>query len=165
LASGIVGGDYRGVRMDQFFSRTPTEKADGGSRIIDTPGMNQTSPNPKRTRRRWRAAGIVGSFLALNWYLVAATDVIRPSERTQAAMAVLEQRVRLAADQKLEIPDDLNDLPSIAGRASDANDAWGRPILLERTGDEVTLVSYGKDGRPGGAGLNGDLVHRFALKD
>jgi hypothetical protein len=118
----------------------------------------------KRRRWRWRAAGIVGSILALNWYLVAATDVIRPRERTEAAMAALEQRVRLAAASKLEIPDNLNDLPLVAGKVSDANDAWGRPLVLDRTGDVVTLISYGKDGRPGGTGLSADLLHRFTIQ-
>jgi hypothetical protein len=118
-----------------------------------------------RTRRwRWRALGIVSSFLTLNWYLVAATDVIPPRDRTQAVMALLEQRVRLAVGQNLEIPLDLNDLPAVAGRLSDAEDAWGRPIFLERIGAEVTLISYGNDGRPGGAGLNADVAHRFTLK-
>jgi hypothetical protein len=125
--------------------------------------MNDASLKLNRRRWRRRAAAIAFAFLALNWYLVAAADVVPPDEQTKTGMALLEQRVRLAVAQKLDIPADLTDLPLIAGKASEANDAWGHPIVLDRIGDHVTLISYGKDGRPGGTAHSADIVHRFTL--
>jgi hypothetical protein len=126
--------------------------------------MTSTSPSSNRNRPR-RAAGILAAFLVLNWFVVGATTFIPPGDLTRTAMAVIEQRVRLAIVGELEIPADLKDLPAIANKSSDALDAWGRPIVLELTGDEVTLISLGKDGRPGGFSLDTDIVHRFTLKD
>jgi hypothetical protein len=116
----------------------------------------------KRNRQRLRrAAGILAVFLGLNWFVVAATTFIPPRELTRAAMAVLEQRVRLALDRKLEIPDNLNDLPTIENKGARTTDAWGRPIVLDFNGNEVTLISLGKDGRPGGVSEDTDIIHRF----
>ena len=40
-------------------------------------------------------------------------------------------------------------------------DPWGRPYLYRTPGEkaEFDLVSYGKDGQPGGAGENADIVY------
>jgi hypothetical protein len=126
--------------------------------------MTNTPLKPNRRHWRWRIAGGVVALLAINWCL-ASSSFIPPRDLTETVMAVLEQRIRLAVDRRLDIPDDLNDLPPIAGKLSDTTDAWGRPIILERTGAEVTLVSLGKDGRPGGFSHDTDVIHRFTLKD
>src|SRR3954468_9790163 len=41
------------------------------------------------------------------------------------------------------------------------NDPWGKPYLYKIPGDngEYDLVSYGKDGQPGGTGENADLTN------
>ncbi|HEX4071518.1 MAG TPA: type II secretion system protein GspG, partial [Planctomycetaceae bacterium] len=36
-------------------------------------------------------------------------------------------------------------------------DAWGHPLHYEVKGDKFTVVSYGRDGRPGGVGIDADL--------
>ena len=36
-------------------------------------------------------------------------------------------------------------------------DAWGRPILYSVDGAQFTLASFGRDGKPGGVGLDADL--------
>lgn len=40
-------------------------------------------------------------------------------------------------------------------------DPWGKPYVYRSPGEkhEFDLVSYGKDGRPGGSGENADLAH------
>jgi general secretion pathway protein G len=43
------------------------------------------------------------------------------------------------------------------------NDAWGRPYFYmfpSKHGEKPDLVSYGKDGRPGGAGADEDITSR-----
>ena len=37
------------------------------------------------------------------------------------------------------------------------NDPWGRPYLYRATDDDFEVMSYGKDGQPGGTGENADL--------
>lgn len=39
-------------------------------------------------------------------------------------------------------------------------DPWGRPYVYRSTGGAFELISYGKDGRPGGEGLDADLSDR-----
>ena len=126
--------------------------------------MNHIPRQPKRSRWPWRIAGLVVALLGFNWYVVAAAD-FTPRDLTESVMATIEQRVRLAASQKLDIPENLSDLPTIAGKLSGTADAWGRPIILEQIGAEVTLISLGKDARPGGAGLDADIMHRFAINN
>lgn len=36
-------------------------------------------------------------------------------------------------------------------------DGWGRPLLYSAQGTSYTLASYGRDGKPGGAGLDIDI--------
>lgn len=36
-------------------------------------------------------------------------------------------------------------------------DRWGNPIAYSQTGDSFDLWSYGRDGQPGGVGLDGDI--------
>ena len=42
------------------------------------------------------------------------------------------------------------------------NDPWGRPYLYKAPGErgEFDLISYGKDGQPGGTGENADISNR-----
>ncbi|MFT3787873.1 MAG: type II secretion system protein GspG [Tepidisphaeraceae bacterium] len=43
-------------------------------------------------------------------------------------------------------------------------DAWGYPIQYEIRGDnEAALISYGRDGKPGGTKDDADIVRTFAL--
>jgi len=47
---------------------------------------------------------------------------------------------------------------------SQTNDAWGRPIVFTTWNSTLgygTLLSYGRDGRPGGTGLDADIEFRF----
>jgi len=37
-------------------------------------------------------------------------------------------------------------------------DAWGRTLTYKNTASGFKILSYGKDGKPGGEGLNEDLV-------
>ena len=63
-----------------------------------------------------------------------------------------------------EIPSDLDSLPKISGKMNDVNDAWGRPILFQRDGDEVTLSSLGRDGKLGGTGADREITGVFSVK-
>jgi general secretion pathway protein G len=40
-------------------------------------------------------------------------------------------------------------------------DPWGRPFIYVEPGEhgEIDIISYGKDGRPGGTGVDADIVN------
>ena len=54
------------------------------------------------------------------------------------------------------LPQDLSEL--LESPTGDAYDAWHRPLEYSVRGDRYIVISYGEDGRPGGAGLNGDIT-------
>jgi len=62
-----------------------------------------------------------------------------------------------------EIPMTLSQLPGKRGYDNSVTDGWGRPILLERNGQVIRLISYGKDGIPGGVGDDSDIIQEFLL--
>jgi general secretion pathway protein G len=39
-------------------------------------------------------------------------------------------------------------------------DPWGNPYVYRNAGDSVELLSYGRDGRPGGSELDADIANR-----
>jgi len=39
-------------------------------------------------------------------------------------------------------------------------DPWGRPYLYRPTGNGFAIISYGKDGQPGGSGENADITNQ-----
>lgn len=40
------------------------------------------------------------------------------------------------------------------------NDPWGNPYVYRNAGDGIELLSYGRDGRPGGSELDADIANR-----
>jgi general secretion pathway protein G len=40
------------------------------------------------------------------------------------------------------------------------DDPWGNPYVYRNAGDSVELLSYGRDGRPGGSELDADIDNR-----
>jgi hypothetical protein len=79
-------------------------------------------------------------------------------------MHVMKRRILRYAAVHDALPTSLDQLPRIEGFANEVTDGWGRPILWRVEGDEVTLVSYGRDGVPGGTGEDTDMVGVFRAK-
>ena len=40
------------------------------------------------------------------------------------------------------------------------SDPWGNPYVYRSAGDGIDILSYGRDGRPGGSALDADLANR-----
>lgn len=40
------------------------------------------------------------------------------------------------------------------------NDPWGNPYVYRNAGDGIEILSYGRDGRPGGSELDADIANR-----
>lgn len=84
---------------------------------------------------------------------------------TQLALDQFAQAIDAYKEQTGTVPSSLDDLeameePSL--RFSDPGqrmDGWRRPFILETDGKDCLVISYGRDGKPGGAGLDHDLTH------
>jgi Type II secretion system (T2SS), protein G len=50
------------------------------------------------------------------------------------------------------------------GYSNEVTDGWGRPILWRVEGDDIILTSYGRDGVPGGAGEDADMIGVFRTR-
>ncbi|MGI9014601.1 MAG: type II secretion system major pseudopilin GspG [Phycisphaerales bacterium] len=64
----------------------------------------------------------------------------------------------------LTLPPDQGGGPSgpYLNRADDILDPWGKPFYVRVPGEvnyDFDVISYGKDGQPGGEGENADIVH------
>jgi len=61
------------------------------------------------------------------------------------------------------LPDNLGDIPDAHAMLQQPGepllDSWGNPFQYRRDGETFELFSYGRDGKPGGVGLDADLYH------
>jgi len=57
------------------------------------------------------------------------------------------------------------DLPAYLSPNGRAVDAWGRPLRYQPRGEAYDLSSLGRDGKPGGLGLDADLYHEDPTRD
>ena len=95
---------------------------------------------------------------------VLFADVIPPRSNTYGAMHMMKRRILQYAATHDTLPESLNQLPTIEGYYNSITDGWGRPILWHIEGEQVTLTSFGRDGRPGGFGEDADMVGVFRVK-
>lgn len=80
---------------------------------------------------------------------------------SEIAMKAYFVRIKVASREYVatqgSYPDNIQQLVD-AGllHQGQANDPWGNPYALRAAGGEVTVISYGADGKPGGTGDNRD---------
>lgn len=79
-------------------------------------------------------------------------------------MQTMKRRILRYVSARQALPTSLDQLPRIEGLSNDVTDGWGRPIFWRTEGDEVSLISYGRDGAPGGVGEDEDMIGRFSTK-
>jgi len=83
---------------------------------------------------------------------------------TQGGLLRLDGAVAEYREQTHELPASLADLRSLDSyltrldRQGRLVDGWGRPFHYSVTGDRYLLLSYGRDDKPGGKGLDYDLA-------
>ncbi len=105
-----------------------------------------------------------GLYILVAAALVAAllmffADVVPPSSRTACAMHMCKRRIQLYAAEHGALPPELSAAKEIPGFNNSPDDAWGRPVVYSFDANGVvTLKSLGKDGAPGGAGENADVL-------
>jgi len=89
---------------------------------------------------------------------IAPAELTRIRE-THEAMASLQQDLNAYRLQFREFPDNLEVLIEIYDRESIPKDAWGRDLEYTLTDGGFRLVSWGRDGEPGGEGADEDIVY------
>src|SRR4051812_39371640 len=93
---------------------------------------------------------LVIAVVAIVLLFVLCVETIPPDALTRTNMIVLEKRIRVYADVHKRLPDSLSELPKPTDNRGDCLlDGWGRPIQYIKEGKTLTLLSSGKDGRPG----------------
>lgn len=94
--------------------------------------------NLQNRPRQWDTYGILGR----------ATDAVQEYQKAHKKLppALSEKEI----SKRLEF---LNNFDPKVGPA----DGWGRPLHYEVKGDKFKIVSFGRDGLPGGVGLNADI--------
>jgi hypothetical protein len=106
-----------------------------------------------------------GSFyLLLNLWARADLGGFTPDSATSTTMHVIQRRILHYAIQYNKLPQSVDELPMLEGFYNTNTDYWGNKILIQIDGTTVTLISYGKDARPGGTGANLDLIASFEAK-
>jgi hypothetical protein len=107
---------------------------------------------------------LLGILVAIGVVGILLVDVVPPRALTHAHMHVMKRRILRYASAHNALPTSLDQLPRIEGFANGVTDGWGRPIAWQVEGDAVTLISYGRDGAPGGSAEDEDMIAIFDTK-
>lgn len=97
--------------------------------------------------------------------LFFATDFISPDAWTATSIGEICARMNLYLEKNGRLPETLEELPWREGYDNSIADGWGRRILytFDREQRKIRLVSYGRDGKPGGIGKNRDFILEATL--
>jgi hypothetical protein len=89
--------------------------------------------------------------------------ITTPEGRTRLFIQQLFVRINFYTETNKEVPPSLAALPPAGMNMT--NDAWGRPIQYRiNTNSTITLLSFGRDGKPGGQGEDADIAQTYRLK-
>jgi hypothetical protein len=120
--------------------------------------MQELTKRDQTVFRRLIAALAVGSAIASTAYFCAYYELKwafwQYSSEGYAWSVVWRGRAEIEDFRKAKghLPADLKEL-----REGEWNDMWNRPLHYEVEGDSYKLYSYGRDGEPGGEGLDADM--------
>jgi hypothetical protein len=108
--------------------------------------------------------GIALFFAAASIVIYCCIEVIKPRDLTRTRMTCLRARILNYYEVNHKLPESLSDLPQEENRDNATTDGWGRPIDYATNNNNVTLMSFGKDGRLGeGAGEDADIMREFSV--
>lgn len=108
--------------------------------------------------------GIVALYLVLMLWMKADLGEVYPDSITSTTMHVIKRRILHYGKQNNRLPSSVEELPDLKGFYSSNTDYWGGKIMIRVDGTKVSLISYGKDMKPGGKGANLDLIAVFDAK-
>lgn len=107
---------------------------------------------------------VVFAAVLLVVLMICFIDIVPKKDRTQTDLVVLEQRIRHYYEKNGMLPTSLAELPEAPSKENRVTDGWGRPIIYKHVNGKVFLLSYGKDGLPGGSGDDEDITRTFSLR-
>lgn len=120
-------------------------------------------------RRWWQGEGRLGwaiitslvvfvMTMAVSWQVLSLKDMEAPSHFLHRRLyeARLRETIKKYHCEKDVYPDSLSDLEIPTGMSELLKDSWSHPLYYVRTADGYRLKTLGRDGAPGGAGLDAD---------
>jgi hypothetical protein len=121
-----------------------------------TPHKDDVRP-PSRWALRLTLATVVALAVAtltvaIPWLGSGMNKVRWEQAQTQRGFRYLAQDIAEYREEEGQLPPAIDALPH-------AEDGWGRLFIYEIEGDDYTLTSLGRDGQPGGVGLDCDLTN------
>jgi hypothetical protein len=118
--------------------------------------------------RKWSSLGLrrmLAFITSLFMVMIGAcslVDRIPPDAMTKSAIDETEVRIQMYMKENRETPPSLTDLPIRKDYANRIKDGWGYDLQYTVDSDgAITLMSLGADGKPGGEGLDQDIVSRY----
>src|SRR5579883_1536509 len=125
------------------------------------PARPEPPPQPPYRVLRLVASLVTALVIAATSYLCAWRTVgdhwyaeMGP-QRTRWYMRELRKEIEQYRARNGRLPASLADLEG--NLSEQLPDGWGRPFVYEVDGDTYELYSLGRDGRPGGSGLDSDI--------
>lgn len=106
---------------------------------------------------------VVGYLFLMIWMKIDLGD-LPPENFTSTTMYGLKRQILLYAEQNNRLPNTVDELPPIEGFDNRVTDVWGNKIIMQIDGTTVSLISYGKDKKPGGQGYDHDVIGIFEAK-
>jgi hypothetical protein len=92
----------------------------------------------------------------------AFSKVPEPTVATKSILKVISGRISGWVSENGRVPESLQDIYKEVDMNGFFKDAWGHEIKYFFNGSTITLLSYGKDGIPGGLGENADIYYTFS---
>lgn len=137
--------------------------------------FDSSTPDLRASARRGRRLCLLMSFGVgiLVSLLTFETERVSHDEALSNANGfwVVRQNAQMLHDAAVKFekthgnkPASLTDLEAILGHKVPA-DLWDRPFVMTQTQEDVVIVSYGRDGRPGGRGLDADITNQAIRPD
>lgn len=102
---------------------------------------------------------ITGCCLYLTW-ITASSYVRFPLRYTVSILERTDEAITAYRQKKGHLPRSLADLENVSNMwrvEGGVGDAWEHPLVYSVQGNRYKLVSYGRDGKPGGIGLDEDI--------
>jgi hypothetical protein len=96
-------------------------------------------------------------------WLLEVEMVVTPASITAGTISVTIGRIEEYAQENKTVPKSLSKLPIRPGHSNKTTDAWGKKLIYlvnenERT---ISIISYGKDEKGGGAGEDKDIIRSY----
>jgi hypothetical protein len=141
------------------------ENADGapqcagcGMAEFEAPTIGTPRRVPTQVSARLLLAGLVGIFV-LSLSLLVAWHNLQPdfSMEQRYTRSLLKRIDREITAQQRTNPHPVS-AEAIRETLENPSDAWHRPLVFSNQGTNLVVLSYGRDGKPGGQGLDCDLT-------